>query len=241
MFFDLHLARIIFTFAHTTRRDARTRRQYKKFFVRTAISPPFSRKTTPHCELSSAARNARVTPSKTIYIISATLCPKPLSASRKRRGNTRFVTLPPLHSAALRLCRPRPCTVLPTALPRGGKSVRRGAENGTRRQRAQPSSCPLPLQDAQIPRGGGQPCLPLHSSLKPHKIKARRSGLFVFCVSCKNYLRGFLMLAPPPRRREAAGNPASRFTPRSNLTKPKPAEAGFLSFVCPARITCGGS
>ena len=195
MFFDLHLARIIFTFAHTTRRDARTRRQYKKFFVRTAISPPFSRKTTPHCELSSAARDARVSPPKTIYIISATLCPKPLSASRKRRGNTRFVTLPPLHSAALRLCRPRPCTVFPTALPRGGKSVRRGAENGTRRQRAQPSSCPLPLQDAQIPRGGGQPCLPLHSSLKPHKTKARRSGLFVFCVSCKNYLRGFLMLA----------------------------------------------
>ena len=94
MFFNLHLARIIFTFAHTTRRDARTRRQYKKFFVRTAISPPFSRKTTPHCELSSAVRNARVTPSKTIYIISATLCPKPLSASRKRRGNTRFVTPP---------------------------------------------------------------------------------------------------------------------------------------------------
>ena len=145
MFFDLHLARIIFTFAHTTRRDARTRRQYKKFFVRTAISPSFSRKTTPHCELSSAARDARVSPPKTIYIISATLCPKPLSASRKRRGNTRFVTLPPLHSAAR--------------------------------------------------RGGGQPCLPLHSSLKPHKIKARRSGLFVFCVSCKNYLRGFLMLA----------------------------------------------
>ena len=164
MFFDLHLARIIFTFAHTTRRDARTRRQFKKFFVRTAISPPFSRKTTPHCELSSAARDVRVSPPKTIYIISATLCPKPLSASRKRRGNTRFVTLPPLHSAA-------------------------------RRQRAQPSSCPLPLQDAQIPRGGGQPCLPLPSSLKPHKIKARRSGLFVFCVSCKNYLRGFLMLA----------------------------------------------
>ena len=102
MFFDLHLARIIFTFAHTTRKDARTRRQYKKFFVRTAISPPFSRKTTPHCELFPAARNARVTPSKTIYIISATLCPKPLSASRKRRGNTRFVTLPPLHSAARR-------------------------------------------------------------------------------------------------------------------------------------------
>ena len=191
MFFDLHLARIIFTFAHTTRKDARTRRQYKKFFVRTAISPPFSRKTTPHCELSSAARDARVSPPKTIYIISATLCPKPLSASRKRRGNTRFVTLPPLHSTAR--------------------------------------------------RGGGQPCLPLHSSLKPHKIKARRSGLFVFCVSCKNYLRGFLMLAPPPRRREAAGNPASRFTPRSNPTKSKPAEAGFLSFVCPARITCGGS
>lgn len=102
MFFDLHLARIIFTFARTTRRDARTRRQYKKFFVRTAISPPFSRKTTPHCELFPAARNARVTPSKTIYIISTTLCPKPLSARRKRRGNTRFVTLPPLHSAARR-------------------------------------------------------------------------------------------------------------------------------------------
>ena len=152
MFFDLHLARIIFTFAHTTRRDARTRRQYKKFFVRTAISPPFSRKTTPHCELSSAARNARVTPPKTIYIISATLCPKPLSASRKRRGNTRFVTLPPLHSAALRLCRPRPCTVFPTALPRGGKSVRRGAENGTRRQRAQPSLLAQTSQNQSPPK-----------------------------------------------------------------------------------------
>ena len=41
-----------------------------------------------------------------------------------------------------------------------------------------------------------------------------------------------LCLFKTRRFREAAGNPASRFTPRSNLTKPKPAEAGFLSFVC---------
>ena len=195
MFFDLHLARIIFTFAHTTRRDARTRRQYKKFFVRTAISPPFLRKTTPHCELFPATHDARVTPSKTIYIISATLCPKPLSASRKRRGNTRFVTLPPLHSAALRLCRPRPCTVLPTALPRGGKSVRRGAENGTRRQRAQPSSCPLPLQDAQIPRGGGQPCLPLHSPVQTSQNQSPPKRAFCLLCAEEYYFLGFLMLA----------------------------------------------
>ena len=41
-----------------------------------------------------------------------------------------------------------------------------------------------------------------------------------------------LCLFKTRRFREAAGNPASRFIPRSNLTKPKPAEAGFLSFVC---------
>ena len=156
MFFDLHLARIIFTFAHTTRRDARTRRQYKKFFVRTAISPPFSRKTTPHCELSSA------------------------SAPPFRRPTRRRATLPPASLLA------------------------QTSQNQSPPKRAFCHLCAEEyyflgfLMLAPPPRkvrGGGQPCLPLHSSLKPHKTKARRSGLFVFCVSCKNYLRGFLMLA----------------------------------------------
>ena len=229
MFFDLHLARIIFTFAHTTRRDARTRRQYKKFFVRTAISPPFSRKTTPNCELSSAARDARVSPPKTIYIISATLCPKPLSASRKRRGNTRFVT-PPFRRPTRRRATLPPASFLAQTSQNQSPPKRafcllcvlqellagvldvglRRRVDARRRATLPPASLLAQTSQNQSPpkrafcllcaeeyyflgflmlappprkvRGGGQPCLPLHSSLKPHKIKARRSGLFVFCV-----------------------------------------------------------